>query len=59
MWFIATHSTPKVILLAEATKADETVQKVVELICSKEWAQVKEDPNKLDLNVSFSRVKKS
>ena len=63
--FIATHSTPKVMSLAEiqqATKADKTLQKLIgeELIRTNKWTSIKEDSNMPGVNVAelrlFSRV---
>ena len=61
--FTATHSTPKAMSLAEiqqATKADKTLQKLIELIHTNKWTWVKEDSNMPGVNVTelrlFSRV---
>ena len=62
--FIATHSTPKAMSLVEiqqATKADKTLQKLIELIHTNEWAVINEDSSMPDVNVAelklFSRVR--
>ena len=61
--FIATHSTLKAMSLVEiqqATKADKTLQKLIELIHTNEWAMINEDSSMPDVNVAelklFSRV---
>ena len=61
--FIATHSTPKAMSLAEiqqATKTDKTLQKLIELIRTNKWTLIKEDSNMPGVNVAelrlFSRV---
>jgi len=62
--FIATHSTPKAMSLAEiqqATKADKTLQKLTELIRTNKWETIEVDPDMPDVDVSelklFRRVR--
>ena len=62
--FIAAHSTPKAMTLSEirqATRADKTFQKIMELIRTNQWSMVQAESDVPDVDVSelklFSKVK--
>ena len=61
--FVATHSMPKAMLLSEikqATKADKTLQKLMEMIRSNNWTSLTGDSNTENVDVSelklFNRI---